>query len=130
MLRVHLHSDFARRTRRVGVVFPRLRIALFVSGCFWHGHTCGRYRIPAANHRYWLAKINLRRDRRVQGALRRLGWRVLVVWECQTVAGRRKWLRKQLRRVLCKTLTPLPPPAKPGEGRTSGRTLPKGSEAI
>jgi DNA mismatch endonuclease (patch repair protein) len=57
---------------------------IFVSGCFWHRHTCGRCRIPAANRLYWLAKIhrNAVRDRRVQRALRRLGWSVLVVWEC------------------------------------------------
>lgn len=49
-------------------------------------HACGRCRVPATRRTYWVAKIerNRRRDRRTRAALRRAGWRVLVVWECQT----------------------------------------------
>ena len=56
-------------------MFPRLRKIIFVSGCFWHRHTCGRCRIPATRRDYWVAKIdwNAARDKRVQRALRRLG---------------------------------------------------------
>src|SRR5438477_9336664 len=77
------------------LVFPRLRKVIFVSGCFWHRHTCGRCRIPSTRRAYWLAKIdrNAARDRRVQRALRRLGWGVMVVWECQTTAAKRDRLR-------------------------------------
>jgi len=84
------------------LVFPRLKKAIFVSGCFWHRHTCGRCRIPAGNRAYWLAKIdrNAARDRRVQRALRRLGYRVLVVWECQTTAARRERLRARINQYL------------------------------
>jgi DNA mismatch endonuclease, patch repair protein len=86
------------------LVFPRLNKAIFVSGCFWHRHTCGRCRIPAANRAYWLAKIdrNAARDRRVQRALRRLGWSVLVVWECQTAAARRERLQTRIDQFLAK----------------------------
>jgi DNA mismatch endonuclease, patch repair protein len=62
---------------------------IFVHGCFWHGHSCRRKRPkPQTNSDYWQAKIarNRRRDRRVRRSLRKAGWRVLVVWECQ--AGR------------------------------------------
>lgn len=61
-----------------------LRAALFVQGCFWHGHGC-RSRIPMTNRAYWLRKLaaNKRRDRRVRRQLNRLGWTVLVLWECQ-----------------------------------------------
>lgn len=69
------------------IVMPARRAVVFVHGCFWHGHGCLRgRRTPATNVAYWNAKIgrNRQRDRRTLAALRRLGWRVLVVWECQT----------------------------------------------
>lgn len=67
------------------LVLPRHKLAVFVHGCFWHGHDCPRgSRVPATNRDYWLAKIarNKARDARVKRSLRALGWRVLVVWEC------------------------------------------------
>ena len=80
------------------LVFPRLRKVIFVSGCFWHRHTCGRCRIPATRRAYWVAKIdrNAARDLRVQRALRRLGWSVMVMWECQTTVPQRERLRRRL----------------------------------
>ncbi|MFT4040424.1 MAG: DNA mismatch endonuclease Vsr [Thermomicrobiales bacterium] len=71
------------------LVFPRYRMAVFVHGCFWHWHGCKRSRMPAANNAYWTAKIarNVARDARNQAALQALGWRVVVIWECQLVAG-------------------------------------------
>lgn len=70
---------------RPDLVFPRLGKVILVHGCFWHGHRCkeGRRR-PKSNEGYWLPKIaaNKARDARVRRRLRRLGWEVLVVWEC------------------------------------------------
>ena len=69
------------------LVFPRLRRAIFVHGCFWHRHEgCARTTTPKTRAAYWREKFeqNTRRDRRNLAALRRLGWSVLVVWECQT----------------------------------------------
>ncbi len=65
-------------------ILPRLRAALLVQGCFWHGHGC-RSGIPMTNRPYWVRKLaaNKRRDRRVRRQLNRLGWTVLVLWECQ-----------------------------------------------
>ena len=60
--------------------------AIFVHGCFWHGHDCKRgARIPKNNNAYWVAKIarNRARDVRNQQALKQRGWRTLVVWECE-----------------------------------------------
>jgi DNA mismatch endonuclease (patch repair protein) len=60
--------------------------ALFVHGCFWHGHHCKRgRRAPVTNAAYWTAKIlrNRARDARARAVLRRRGWRVAVVWECE-----------------------------------------------
>ncbi|MBN1344051.1 MAG: DNA mismatch endonuclease Vsr [Phycisphaerae bacterium] len=73
------------------LVFPSRRAVLFVHGCFWHVHTCKQGRkAPKSNVSYWRAKRerNKSRDHRVQRQLRRKGWRVLVVWECQTHASR------------------------------------------
>ncbi len=74
------------------LVFPARRIALFVHGCFWHGHDCPRgARVPQANRAYWLAKIgrNVARDRRNLADLRKLGWKPAVIWECETVDAAR-----------------------------------------
>jgi len=65
--------------------WPELGIVLFVDGCFWHGHNCGKNLFPKTNPEEWLSKIagNKRRDRRVNRQLRKMGWSVLRVWECQ-----------------------------------------------
>lgn len=68
------------------VVMKGRRIALFVHGCFWHGHDCPRgSRQPKANADYWIAKISRNRDRdaRNEAALEAEGWRVVTVWECE-----------------------------------------------
>ncbi len=86
---------FARRYRLNGakfpgkpdVVFATLHKVVFVHGCFWHGHGCKRgARQPKDNAAYWRAKIARNRTRDVSAvrALRRAGWSVLVVWECET----------------------------------------------
>jgi DNA mismatch endonuclease (patch repair protein) len=84
------------------LVFSGRRKVILVSGCFWHGHTCGRCRLPTTRRDYWVAKIkrNKARDRRTIASLRRAGWRVLVVWECQTTD------RANLSKRLCKFLEP------------------------
>ncbi len=71
---------------RPDLVFPGRRAAIFVHGCFWHGHDCSRgARAPKRNARYWGAKIarNVARDAEAQAALKALAWRTLVVWECE-----------------------------------------------
>ena len=70
---------------RPDVVMKGRRIALFVHGCFWHGHDCPRgARQPKTNADYWIAKIarNRARDEAAVQALLSAGWRVVVVWEC------------------------------------------------
>jgi DNA mismatch endonuclease (patch repair protein) len=71
---------------RPDIVFRGKRAAIFVHGCFWHGHDCARgARVPKANREYWQAKIarNVARDGATLAALKAQGWRALVVWECQ-----------------------------------------------
>ncbi|HET6248168.1 MAG TPA: DNA mismatch endonuclease Vsr [Tepidisphaeraceae bacterium] len=68
------------------IVLPRLRKIINVHGCFWHMHSCRHaQRAPRANALYWRNKrlANARRDRRNLRRLRRAGWEVLVIWECQ-----------------------------------------------
>jgi DNA mismatch endonuclease (patch repair protein) len=68
------------------IVLPRYRKIIFVNGCFWHRHSCpdGR-KLPRSKPEYWAPKLerNRRRDLEHRRALRRLGWDVLVVWECE-----------------------------------------------
>src|SRR5207247_11204374 len=67
------------------IVLPGRRLAVFVHGCFWHGHDCARgARVPKANRDYWTTKIgrNRARDERSGAALHAAGWRVETVWEC------------------------------------------------
>lgn len=68
------------------LVFPSRGGLIFVHGCFWHRHEgCALARLPKSRLDFWLPKLesNARRDARAIRALRRLGWRVMVIWECQ-----------------------------------------------
>lgn len=68
------------------LVFAKHHTVIFVHGCFWHGHQCKRgKRVPKTNRAYWTEKIarNKARDRKNAAALRRLGWRVIIIWECK-----------------------------------------------
>lgn len=67
------------------IVFPARRKAIFVHGCFWHGHECRIGQPPKSRLDYWGAKIdaNRSRDARKQAELEALGWSVVVVWQCE-----------------------------------------------
>jgi DNA mismatch endonuclease (patch repair protein) len=68
------------------LAFSRMGKVIFVHGCFWHGHNCARgARVPVHNRDYWTNKIsrNVARDRIARALLRSLGWKSLVVWECE-----------------------------------------------
>lgn len=66
------------------IVLPKYKTAVFVHGCFWHGHRCRRGKRPATHQDFWNAKIdgNVQRDRRDRARLRALGWRTIVIWQC------------------------------------------------
>ena len=69
------------------LTFPRHRLAVFVHGCFWHRHSGCRFAYsPKSRVEFWTKKFkqNVTRDRRNQAALQNLGWRVVVIWECET----------------------------------------------
>jgi DNA mismatch endonuclease (patch repair protein) len=68
------------------IVYRRLKLAIFVHGCFWHGHDCARgARLPKTNMNYWRAKIarNRARDATTLEALKAMGWRALAIYECE-----------------------------------------------
>jgi len=68
------------------IVLTRLMKVIDVRGCFWHVHDCKRSHMPKSKQPYWEPKLkrNVQRDRQSNRQLRRLGWDVLVVWECET----------------------------------------------
>lgn len=83
------------------IVLPRHRAAVFVHGCFWHRHSGCRFAYtPKTRQQFWTRKFeqNRARDERAKRRLRRLGWRVTVVWECQVADPER--LSSRLRRWL------------------------------
>ena len=70
------------------LVFPKFRKAIFVHGCFWHAHEgCKLFRVPSTRPDYWRQKFatNRARDKRVIVELEDRGWRILVVWQCETM---------------------------------------------
>ncbi len=84
--RYRLHA--AHLPGKPDLVFPSLRKVIFVHGCFWHMHSrpgCKIARLPKSNTAYWLDKLerNVARDVLRRAELRKMGWKTLVVWECQ-----------------------------------------------
>lgn len=67
------------------IVLPKYKTVIFVNGCFWHKHDCGRFVWPTSNTEYWTQKImrNVERDTQNQHTLSEMGWHILVIWECQ-----------------------------------------------
>jgi DNA mismatch endonuclease, patch repair protein len=84
-LRFRLHQK--RLPGTPDLVFPRWHLAIFVHGCFWHRHPdCHLAAVPKTRADFWSAKFerNVARDRRVCAALEELGWKVGIIWECET----------------------------------------------
>jgi len=85
-----VRSGSARASRpafaRPDIVLPKYKTAIFVHGCFWHRHPgCKNCTTPTNRREWWLAKLNgnAARDKLHQAALKKLGWRVVVIWECE-----------------------------------------------
>lgn len=91
---------------RPDIVLPKYRTVVFVHGCFWHRHRgCKNCTTPTNRRAFWVAKLegNAARDKLHLRALRKLGWRCIVVWECQTEKSQSlETLRKQFVRLLVK----------------------------
>lgn len=67
------------------IVLKKYKTVVFVNGCFWHHHDCGRFVWPSTNKEYWRKKIdrNTERDKENYDLLTAQGWQVLIIWECQ-----------------------------------------------
>lgn len=67
------------------IVFGPRKKVVFVHGCFWHGHGCAKGRLPKSNEGFWRDKIvaNRKRDARQLKDLHALGWKTLVIWQCE-----------------------------------------------
>lgn len=74
------------------IALRKYHTAIFINGCFWHGHSCLKGKRPKTNSEFWIQKIlrNQTRDEEVRIKLRQLGWRTMVVWECQLTPKRRE----------------------------------------
>lgn len=97
MIRKGLHASGFRYRLHVkdlpgkpDLVFRRYGSVIFVNGCFWHGHSCPRCRMPSTNADYWKRKVarNVERDAMNRRSLLDEGWRVLTIWECSLTG---KW---------------------------------------
>ncbi len=67
------------------IVLPKFHTVVFVNGCFWHAHNCNEGHIPKSNSSYWEKKLqnNVARDQKNFDLLKKNGWRIIVVWECE-----------------------------------------------
>lgn len=75
-----------RRSVSADILLPKYKTAIFVHGCFWHRHRgCKNCTTPTHRREFWLEKLNgnAARDKRNQRTLKKLGWRVMVIWECE-----------------------------------------------
>lgn len=99
--RLHTH----RVPGRPDMAFPVYRAAVFVHGCFWHGHDCEFFRMPSTRPEFWAAKIaqNRARDIRVRQMLGEEGWRQLIVWEC-AIRGKGEANEKEVANSIAKWL--------------------------
>jgi len=67
------------------IVLPKYKTVIFVHGCFWHHHDCKNSKWPKTREEFWRKKIegNVARDKKAYAELEKLGWKVIVIWECQ-----------------------------------------------
>lgn len=85
------------------IVLPKYRVCIFVNGCFWHRHEGCKYsKIPSTNIEFWSKKIggNVDRDRFVNQMLKEIGWRVVIIWECELNKNRINSTLSQLHKSL------------------------------
>jgi DNA mismatch endonuclease, patch repair protein len=95
LFRLHGIIGWRRHISLIGrpdFVWSKCKVALFLDGCFWHGHQCGRNLTPKTNAELWRQKImkNKNRDRRHDRELKHIGWKVVRIWECSLTKNERR----------------------------------------
>lgn len=89
------------------IVLPKYHTMIFINGCFWHGHDgCKYYVIPKTNTEFWVKKINdnIQRDECQYKKLKAMGWRVIVIWECQLKANNRASTLEELLKIITSSI--------------------------
>jgi len=86
------------------ITLPKYKTVIFVNGCFWHGHHCKAGNLPETRKDFWKNKIKATkaRDKSNQESLRSMGWKVIVIWECEikTIKAREKTFRNLIDKIL------------------------------
>jgi len=84
---------------RPDIVLPKYKTVIFIHGCFWHGHHCKAGKLPETNKEFWENKINsnMERDKNNQLILEKLGWKIIIVWQCKL--KNRKVMTKKLKEI-------------------------------
>jgi len=107
-VRKYLHSKGIRYRKNVknilgcpDIVLPKYETIIFVNGCFWHAHkNCKHNKMPKSNRKYWIPKINRNVERDIVNGkiLQKMGWKVLVLWECKVIGNnKQKYLDKLIK---------------------------------
>lgn len=84
------------------IVLPKYRAVILINGCFWHGHACGLFKWPQTRPDFWREKIeaNIARDQRNLSKLKKLGWRVCILWECEVKSAGETRRREVICRIM------------------------------
>lgn len=96
-IRYRLHDK--RLPGKPDLVFPKYGKVVFIHGCFWHGHeSCKYFVVPKTRTEWWLNKINANRKKDAESiaALKKQGWKVITVWECELKRDKRESKLKSL----------------------------------
>lgn len=93
LVRSHLHKlgfrfrvNYCKLPGKPDIVLPKYKTVIFINGCFWHGHAgCKYFVIPKTRTAWWLSKIEgtRQRDLQLKSHLEQLGWKVIIIWECE-----------------------------------------------
>ncbi len=92
IVRKFLHSKGIRYRKndkrypgKPDILLPKYRTIIFVHGCFWHGHNCKAAKVPNTRTLFWVDKINgnVKRDEEIIKSLKEMGWKIIIVWQCQ-----------------------------------------------
>lgn len=109
-IRKHLFSEGFRYRKndkrfpgKPDIVLPKYKTVIFVHGCFWHHHAnCRAAALPQTNYEFWKDKMltNVKRDKKNQNDLKKLGWKIIIVWQCQI--KNRKLFENTMKKVIKK----------------------------
>lgn len=89
------------------LVLPKYKTVIFINGCFWHGHEgCKYFVVPKTRTEWWLNKINKNKGKDTESGmiLTKMGWKIITVWECELVSGKKDYRLKSLINELKETL--------------------------